>query len=119
MIPNKPLTNSLSFDRCHFASEKAFIYACNRLHEMYPKMAMSFNVATTFFGGHALWEGDQYFNDAFLKVVSLFDHKEHIDDYILIDINKLNKCLEQMNESLYNNIIIKIYKIVKKSIKET
>ena len=118
IVPNKPLTNSLSFDRCHFASEKAFIYACNRLHEMYPKMAMSFNVATTYFGGHALWEGDQYFNDAFLKVVSLFEYKEHIDDYILIDINKLNKCLEQMNESLYNKIITKISKIVKKSINE-
>ena len=118
MIPNKPLTNSLSFDRCHFASEKAFIYACNRLHEMYPKMAMSFNVATTYFGGHALWEGDQYFNDAFLKVVSLFEYKKHIDDYILIDINKLNKCLEQMNESLYNKIITKISKIVKESINE-
>lgn len=118
MVPNKPLTNYLSFDRCHFASEKAFIYACNRLHEMYPKMAMSFNAATTYFDGHALWEGDQYFNDAFLNVVSLFEHKEHIDEHILIDINKLNKCLEQMNESLYNKIIKKISKVVKKSINE-
>ena len=118
MIPNKPLTNYLSFDRCHFESEKAFIYACNSLHKMYPKMAMSFNVATTYFGGHALWEGKQYFDSAFFDMVSLFVHTEHIDEYILIDINKLNKYLIQMNESLYNKIITKVSKVVKKSINE-
>ena len=118
MIPNKPLTNYLSFDRCHFESEKAFIYACNSLHKMYPKMAMSFNTATTYFGGHALWEGEQYFDSAFFDMVSLFVHTEHIDEHILIDINKLNKCLEQMNESLYNKIITRVSKVVKKSINE-
>ena len=80
MISNKPLTNYLSFDRCHFESEKAFIYACNSLHKMYPKMALSFNVATTYFGGHALWEGKQYFDSAFFDMVSLFVHTEHIDE---------------------------------------
>lgn len=119
IVPNKPLTNSLLFDRCHFASEKAFIYACNSLHKMYPKMAMSFNTATTYFGGHALWEGEQYFDSAFFDMVSLFVHTEHIDEHILIDINKLNKCLEQMNESLYNKIITRVSKVVKKSINET
>ena len=119
MIQNKPLTNYLSFDRCHFESEKAFIYTCNSLHKMYPKMAMSFNVATTYFGGHALWEGKQYFDSAFFDMVSLFVHTEHIDEYILIDINKLNKYLIQMNESLYNKIITSVSKIVKKSINET
>ena len=118
MIPNKPLTNYLSFDRCHFESEKAFIYACNSLHKMYPKMAMSFNVATTYFGGHALWEGKQYFDSAFFDMVSLFVHTEHIDEYILIDINKLNKYLIQMNESLYNKIINRVSKVVKESINE-
>ena len=118
MIQNKPLTNYLSFDRCHFESEKAFIYTCNSLHKMYPKMAMSFNVATTYFGGHALWEGKQYFDSAFFDMVSLFVHTEHIDEYILIDINKLNKYLIQMNESLYNKIITSVSKIVKKSINE-
>ena len=118
MISNKPLTNYLSFDRCHFESEKAFIYACNSLHKMYPKMAMSFNVATTYFGGHALWEGKQYFDSAFFDIVSLFVHTEHIDEYILIDINKLNKYLIQMNESLYNKIINRVSKVVKESINE-
>ena len=118
MIPNKPLTNYLSFDRCHFESEKAFIYACNSLHKMYPKMAMSFNTATTYFGGHALWEGEQYFDSAFFDMVSLFVHTEHIDEHILIDINKLNKCLEQMNESLYNKIITRVSKVIKKSLNE-
>ena len=118
MIPNKPLTNYLSFDRCHFESENAFIYACNSLHKMYPKMALSFNVATTYFGGHALWEGKQYFDSAFFDMVSLFVHTEHIDEYILIDINKLNKYLIQMNESLYNKIINRVSKVVKRSINE-
>ena len=118
MIQNKPLTNYLSFDRCHFESEKSFIYACNSLHKMYPKMAMSFNVATTYFGGHALWEGKQYFDSAFFDMVSLFVHTEHIDEYILIDINKLNKYLIQINESLYNKIINRVSKVVKKSINE-
>lgn len=118
MIPNKPLTNYLSFDRCHFESEKAFIYACNSLHKMYPKMVMSFNVATTYFGGHALWEGEQYFDSVFFDTLCLFEHKEHIDEHIMIDINKLNICLKQMNESLYIKIMDRVSKVVKKSINE-
>ena len=37
---------------------------------------------------------------------------------LYIYINKLNKCLVHMNESLYNKIILSVSKIVKKSINE-
>ena len=38
---------------------------------------------------------------------------------LYIYINKLNKCLEQMNKSLYNKIILSVSKVVKESINET
>ena len=36
----------------------------------------------------------------------------------MIEINKLNKCLVHMNESLYNKIITSVSKVVKRSINE-
>ena len=36
-----------------------------------------------------------------------------------IYINKLNKCLEQMNKSLYNKIMLSVAEVVKESINET
>lgn len=38
---------------------------------------------------------------------------------LYIYINKLNKCLWQMNKSLYNKIILSVSKVVKRSINET
>ena len=38
---------------------------------------------------------------------------------LYIYINKLNNCLEQMNKSLYNKIILSVSKVVKESINET
>ena len=42
----------------------------------------------------------------------------HFYFHNMIEINKLNKCLVHMNESLYNKIITSVSKIVKKSINE-
>ena len=35
------------------------------------------------------------------------------------NINKLNKCLEQMNKPLYNKIMLSVAEVVKESINET
>ena len=112
------LTNKLIFDRCHFESEKAFIYACNRLHKLYPNMVIDINAATVYFGGHALWDNTSYFNKYFLNTVLEFESYDNVDEHIIIEINKLNKCLKYMNESLYKSLINNIAKVVKKSINE-